>query len=241
MKSQSVLDQFEAAWSSGAAPDLREFVDRCLKDGRRSSVQELCMIDLERRWRASDHTVPRNCVEQYLTLEQMNLDDSALLDLICWEYEVRNRWGDCPGRGEILVRFPQLRTRLEPALKTVAEKIAWPVVTITENTQVLAQRALDGPAEIGRQREAEPQPVSIVTQADGFRCIVAAVGNASISRSQLQIRLVALEQVQLRNCSSNRALAISGAEPLDAGMTRTLFLPVQIHLWDGYFLRICGR
>lgn len=238
MNPHRILDQFEAAWAKGRTPEVAEYVAQLPRKDCSSSVCELVKIDLERRWRAAQDRIPRYPLEYYLSLKTIFFNDAELVDLIGWEYAVRNRWGDCPTRTEMAHRFLRLLPALEVLLKQVADEIQWPRLALTANHQVLAEIALNGPVEVGRQREHDPAPFSVAEQPEFRRLIVADQNNSSISRSQLQIRLRTPRSVQLTNSSRKRAVAIYASDALDAGKTGVCELPVKIHLFEERFLYI---
>lgn len=238
MNLHQILDQFEAAWAKEETPEVAEYIAHFSRNGYPSPIGELIKIDLERRWRSVQGGIQRLPLEYYLSLEPDSFSDAVLVELIGWEYLVRNRWGDCPTRTEIMQRFAKLAPQLDAPLKLIATEIPWPKLELTVNQQVLQKLALDGPVEIGRQRDDDPAPFSIVHRRDIKRMIVAVNDNSTISRTQLRIRLTTPCSVQLTNSSRNRALAICGGEAVNPDQTRSCELPVKVHLCGELFLQI---
>lgn len=249
MQPDRILDLFEAEWAAGDVPRVPEYLALLRVKNDAATACELLKIDLERRWRHADARIPRWTLENYLQNSQLALSEPELMDLICWEYFVRNRWGDCPTRTEMGSRFSRLSPALDALLKLIAAEIPWPKLVLTMNHQVLSEIALDGPVEVGRQKEHDPAPFALVQQSEPMRLIVAAAKNPAISREQLRIRLKTPNSIQLINTSRNRAVAICACDALDAGKTRVYELPVRIHLFEEKFLHIsigpslgvCGR
>jgi tetratricopeptide (TPR) repeat protein len=129
---EGLLERFELAWRRGTVPDLEAFLPDALPDGepltapvREELLHELIKLDLEYRWRgagrltpglvSSTHPTRRQGVcwlPDRLTLEdyaarfpELGPPDCLPLTLISEEYQVRQRWGDQPGRAEYLSRF----------------------------------------------------------------------------------------------------------------------------------------
>lgn len=238
MNSHQILDRFEAAWAKDETPEVAEYIAQLSRNDSSPAIGELVKIDLERRWRSARDGVARRPLEHYLSLEQVSFSDAELVELIGWEYYVRNRWGDCPTRTELANRFPRCQPGLEAELQRIAAGISWPCLKLTVNHQTLSEIALSGPVQVGRQGEGDPAPVSLVQQPEGMRWIVAERGNLSLSRKQLQIRLQTPRSVQLTNSSRNRAVAICAGNILEAGATRNCQLPVRIHLSGDRFLQV---
>lgn len=238
MNSYQILDQFEAAWARQEPPDAVEYVAQLLQNDSSSAISELVRIDLERRWRSARDGIARRPLEYYLSLEQVSFSGDELVEMIGWEYYVRNRWGDCPTRTETAYRFPQWQTVLEASLQRIAAEISWPRLKLTINYHALSEIALDGPVQVGRQRDGDPAPVSHIQESEVMRWIVAERDNSTISRKQLQIRLKTPSSVQLTNSSRNRAVVICAGDILEAGAARNCQLPVRIHLYGDRFLQV---
>jgi WD40 repeat protein/tRNA A-37 threonylcarbamoyl transferase component Bud32 len=125
-RATEVLDRFESAWNSDAPPGIDAFwaaVRADLADAERPAVlADLVKLDLGCRWRlasaptgSSDLSpVPGNLplsprLENYAArLPDLGPPETWAPALIAEEYHVRHRWGDRPGHGEFLRRFPTI-------------------------------------------------------------------------------------------------------------------------------------
>ena len=128
-----LLDRFDAAWASGTAPEISDFLPGDAGEAtlsRRSVLIELVMIDLERRWRAGTSeaaTIPPDAepfpakptLEDYVARHsELGPIEALPIELIGEEYRVRRQWGDRPGHEEYLRRFPAQASELQSALAT---------------------------------------------------------------------------------------------------------------------------
>jgi serine/threonine protein kinase len=129
-----LLDQFEAAWRAGAAPNLADYLPSA-GPFRARLVEELVKIDLEYRWRGLPESsngigsdgawsdAPR--LENYQArADELGLALPFSLDLIGEEYWVRHRWGDRPDAAEYQQRFPDRADALTPLLARIHAELA---------------------------------------------------------------------------------------------------------------------
>ena len=147
-----ICDRFEAAWRSGAAPSLEDFLDGevvSVEDAsRRGLLIELIRIDLEWRWRLPSHDTvgkittfvlenssapptkqpalpPHPRVEDYLAaFPELGPFEETLIGLVEEEYRARRSAGDQANRDEFLARFRQHASALTEALDRVDQKLA---------------------------------------------------------------------------------------------------------------------
>ena len=232
-----ILDQFEADWQRGQAPDLLWNIEAIRAERSSARLCELIHIDMERRWRASSPLIKRYSTRKYLEMLDNAIDDHQKESLLSWEYYVRNRWGDCPTRPQMLEEWDSL-PGLPEALTKIAETILWPSLTLEVGKNILAQISLDAPLEIGRQTPGEPGPYSIVSLSGTHRLIVSPLDDASISRRQLKIRLTTPGEIEISNTSQNRAVAFFNLKSLAPGQMVVRTLPVGVHIKDDIFLWI---
>lgn len=232
------LDQFELAWSSGEVPELQAYVTTLISRGEDSAVSELCQIDMEHRWRSTDPAIRKSFSRDYLSGLQHTLQVSDVIELICWEYHVRNHWGDYPSVRVLLDEWSRYCPALDEAIQQTAASIARPIVMISGTQTSQEPFVLDGVLEVGRQHTNEPAPFERVMTVDGYRLIVAANSDSSISRKQLAIRRDSKSSVLVKNTSRNRALAVIGQCILDAGESASCPMPVRVHLGGKLILSV---
>ena len=232
------LDLFEAAWSEGNVPDVVHYAKFLLKADEESLLSELCQIDLERRWRSSDASVRRWHAQDYQSLSEVHLCESQTIDLIRWEFHVRNRWGDFPRAEALLTAWPQYVTALEIVLREASQQLTRPSVSFSGEFSSFGPMRLEGVLEVGRQRPGELPPFAAIPTADGTRLIVAPMTDASISRQQLSIRQKSEDTVEIANPSRSRAIAVARQGAIDAGESMICRMPVNVHLKASTFLCI---
>ena len=130
----TILDRFEKAWSNGTVPEISKFLpndEPRLVISRDQVLAELVMVDLERRWRSessdADTLQPwedllpgKPLLEDYARCYGvLELPKKLVLELISWEYQVRQRWGDCPSQEEYSARFPKYGDPIRDRLANV--------------------------------------------------------------------------------------------------------------------------
>jgi serine/threonine protein kinase len=126
---KSLLDQFDQAWQEGAAPRIPDFLARLpspTPSQRRQFLEELIKIDLEYRWRRRTASDVAPCrLEDYLTpYPDLGIADELSVELIGWEYLVRQRFGDQPTIADYALRFPRQGTALVAELEKVQAELA---------------------------------------------------------------------------------------------------------------------
>jgi serine/threonine protein kinase/WD40 repeat protein len=127
---EELLRRFDQAWQNGKPPRIEEFAP-ATAPARRELLEELLRIDLEYRWRLSEPgplgpglgLPPR--LEDYLArFPELGPAESLSLDLIGYEYRVRQHWGDRPGLDEYGRRFPRHGPALHQALRRIDAELA---------------------------------------------------------------------------------------------------------------------
>jgi len=232
------LDQFENAWSSGDVPALSPYLALLKQCGDESALSELCQIDMEHRWRSPPGAIQRYFAGDYLNRPELTMPPEKAIELICWEYHVRARWGDYPATHAILADWLVYRPQLDAALLETSAAISRPVVQLFRTSTPQLSFELDGVLGVGRQNPEDPPPFERVQTTAGYRLVVAASSDPSISRTQLSIRQNSASGVSITNTSRNRAIAIVGNRIIDAGEVAVCALPVRIHLGSSLFLCI---
>jgi serine/threonine protein kinase len=137
-----LLDQFDQAWQAGSLPRVDQFwaaFPSAAAPARRQVLEELIKIDMEYRWRlgprlsadpepaADGRPPPASCplVEEYVRCyPELGPLEQLSVDLIGSEYRVRRRWGDRPGHGAYVGRFPGHGPKLLKVLAGIDEELA---------------------------------------------------------------------------------------------------------------------
>src|SRR5689334_7870768 len=111
---EEILDRFHAAWRTGSAPRLADYLPSALPgdSARPALLGELVRIDLEFRWRLAplkpaphnrSAEISRPRLEDYVRwYPELGRLDQLPDELIAEEYWVRQRWGDRPGHAEFV-------------------------------------------------------------------------------------------------------------------------------------------
>ena len=231
------LEAFEDLWDSGVVPDLNFFVSRCPRQEFAATVSELVQIDLERRWKDENHD-RRRTVRHYQEHLPDMFDDSTLIELICWEYLIRNRWADCINLHQIYRRHQQLGMPLLQRLRETSALILWPILTIVVDDESVVSTPVDRRVKAGRQKIDEPSPWTLRSTAVEHRVVLCENSDPSLSRNQLSISMRTPGSVLVHNTSKRRALAIRDEDPLDVGQQRECALPLFIHLGEMRYLNV---
>lgn len=84
----------------------------------------------------------------------------------------------------------------------------------------------DGPIELGRQRQGEPEPITAVRDATGVRVIIAPMTEVAIGRQQLAISPQGNGTVLVRNTSSAVPVRVNGHRELAAKGSEYFPMPV---------------
>ena len=166
------LDAFDQAWEAGPPPDLDEAVrdvGDVDEDTRLELLAGLVMIDLERRWRATQS--PRPTVEEYLR-RFPELREHARDELVLEEFRVRQRFGDRPEIAEYTSRFGEefasplrrILDELRAERQTESHRQIEPApdsafMTAAEFIQRVVDSGVMSAAEVNACLEAAPKPV----------------------------------------------------------------------------------
>ncbi|MBI2824812.1 MAG: serine/threonine protein kinase [Planctomycetia bacterium] len=121
---EQIVERFEAAWRSGAAPALADYIPS--QNGLRAAVlRELACVDIEWRLRGD---LPA-ATEDYLTrYPELGGSLEAIVQLATCEFVARRRAGLAANPAQFVERFPALAQPLRSALAAVesAESLAPP-------------------------------------------------------------------------------------------------------------------
>ena len=134
-----ILDRFDSAWLSETVPEIADFLPEegdFSESARKSVLIELVIIDLEHRWRsnvASDAETlspdttqagAQPTLEDYVArYPELGPVDSLPIGPICWEYRIRQQWGDRPDHSSFFHRFQAQADELLPALAKVDREL----------------------------------------------------------------------------------------------------------------------
>ena len=106
---ESRLDRVDPAelfleeWQPGVIPDLARFLDR-VGPLNSSELSAVLRVDLCERWPTAERWPAENYLSRF---PQLQSDRDACLDLIYWEFLVREQNGETPSPHEFCQRFPE--------------------------------------------------------------------------------------------------------------------------------------
>lgn len=239
-----LLHQFSALWDaeetaeSDSFPDIVSFISRCAGDDNFSdAVLRLVQIDLERRWK-SVGSVPRLTTAQYEQLLPATLSRTALIELVSYEYKVRNRCGDCVLLHDLYADYQHLGNRLLKSLQQRAAAIFWPIVSLFDDQEARVEVPFDRRITAGRQRPSDPPAWQCTTTGQEHHLVLCDRMDTSLSRDQLRLTLASPDCVIIHNTSSNRSLAIRDRDVLNPGEKHRAPLPAYIHLGRKRYVQI---
>jgi eukaryotic-like serine/threonine-protein kinase len=123
---EQALKQFDKAWRAGAAPRIEDFLQAAGKAvneaDRKELWEELVAVDLEHRWRGG---ATAWLLEEYgRRYGQCAPAQQPSVELVAWEYWLRQRWGDRPSHAEYAARFPHLGGDLPRRLAEIDAELA---------------------------------------------------------------------------------------------------------------------
>lgn len=234
---EALLGIVDDHWKVGRVPDLRFLIEHVASGDPDEVIPELIMTDMEWRWKSrhSDHHWDLRTYDALLS-ESLSLQVRARI--LCREFGIRNRWGDCIGRKELCERHPDLKDLflrlVEKEIRDIAE---WPIISVRSNGEVLTSTRLDRVTTAGRQAGPSQTPWSIQTSDFTQHIVLCEMHNPALSRDQLEIQLSPDRMIRIRNTSRSRALAVrSNRTAIDAGQSSLYSLdrPIRIHLFNGF-------
>lgn len=228
-----LLDVVDNLWKEGRSPDLKLLLDSVAENDPAQVIPDLIMTDMEWRWKSGRPELFRD-LRDYEVLLRKPLTDKQRAKVLCREFGIRNRWGDCICRQQLCSRHPELT---ELFIKHVAKEISdiaeWPEINLLQQGTPIATTAFDRLVTAGRQASLAQTPWSL-TSFDFFHHIVLCeLQNPMLSREQLEFRYLSGQTISIRNTSRSRAIAIrSNKVVIDAGQSHQCSIekPVRIHL-----------
>jgi len=235
-----VLEQLEVGWLAGQPPALRSLMLLLPSDTPAEDYAEVAITDLQHRWTRDQKPCS---TEEYLALIPTPLPTAVAATILCQEFDLRNRYGDCPTRKELCAKYTGLQADfLRIVERETRDTADWPwVILQTPDGEVRV--VFDRPIRAGRQSDVGQRPWSLLAGDFEHQLILCEMSNNKLSRQQLSLQLVKPDTVQVRNCSRNRAIGIRGKSPLDAGQATEFRLDrqINIHLYDSHYLQILKR
>lgn len=123
---ESLFEEFESAWVKTPYPDIRSYLDEHSTQGstefRTTILVELIQIDLERRWK-TDAEVPVDSplpaqpkiTDYTAAFPEIGSVDDVPVELLAFEFRVRQLWGDSPEISEFVAQFPNRGDALQSA------------------------------------------------------------------------------------------------------------------------------
>jgi hypothetical protein len=207
--------RFDRAWRSGTPPRIEDYLTLLATarssglDACRDFLNELVQLDLEYRWRLRQRLTPSQVpataganaggstdgplLEDYLQrYGGLGGPEQLSLELIGWEYRVRQRWGDRPGHTEYARRFPHRQPMLDETLaqvdaelaaEEVEPKASFPLRTVKRPAPAVA----GSPKSTTSPAAPDSSPMDALVDAIHQSHLVSAVQLQAIT-SDLQVR-----------------------------------------------------
>ena len=238
----TLLDQLDDCWQSGV-PELRTFLQALPVNESEESFAELIIADMHWRWRSGLEELKKGLADYQQQLPR-SLSKRQLARVLCHEFGVRSHWGDCPSREVICAGFPELQIQfLDLVERETADIVDWPEVKLIHRGQIVASALLDRLVRAGRQQLRAQRPWSLESAPFQHQFVLCSWTQSTLSRQQIEIRLLPGYQVEIHNASRSRALRLSGGRVLDASETLncTAASGPEIVLVEGYKIVIHSR
>lgn len=216
----ALLDRLDFLWKDGLAPNLNDLLAGCHDPMARA---ELCAADLEWRWRVqglSPITAWPASNYQAILGDAWSLPACRQL-LIDAEWLARSAWGDKP-HIDHFVAHHQLAESQKGSLWKKLDQVVQMKLIVGCSSKNVFEFSVPFDITLGRQNSWEPS--SPAWLPDTGRLVVADMQQRNISRKQLGLRRVRVEEIELINLSERRALKIDIYE-IAPGGTMNAFLP----------------
>jgi hypothetical protein len=229
----ALAELIEDAWKAGRTPDLRTLLDSVAENDPERVIPDLIMIDMEWRWKSGNPQLYRD-LRDYEAILNAPLSTTDRAMVLCREFGIRNRWGDCLSRKQLCERHPELADLfLRNVNKEIRDIADWPKVSLLRHGMPIASTNLDRPVTAGRQSSSIEVPWSILTSDFHHHLVLCDMDNPQLSREQLELTLLPEQIISIRNTSASRAISVrSSRTAIDAGQTYLCGLekPILIHL-----------
>jgi hypothetical protein len=207
-----LLDRLDHYWKTQSGTDLAGLLKS--PDGRSAPIDvrvDLCAADLEWRYRMistgainstqrmANKPSPLPRASDYETLIGRDWESAAVRrQLLEAEWIARNRLGDSPDVDEFASQMPDAPSWRED-LANALEWISPLQLAFHNHFEQLFQAQATANFVIGRANRQDPSPPAWNRQDK--RAIVAPAKFRSLSRTQLSVRRIRLEEVELTNLS----------------------------------------
>jgi len=229
-----LFDRLDEHWKARNRDDIRAIFQSAQNHGEPIDVRiDLCAADIEWRWRtrsgplgthgsnASSFPTAKDYQALLGPLWELPACQQRLLET---EWIARSQYGDRPNVDQFASQMPQCgawRDELASLLDTVA-----PIqLTFHENyTHVMTCPA---PPQFVIGRATRDEPAAPAWNATARRAIVANADYRILSRTQLGVRRVRLEEIEIANVSQNSPAQLPFSM-LNPGQTLRCGLPFRI-------------
>jgi hypothetical protein len=246
------LDDYETLWSgSHLPPDLLEFLrQRPSAAADRHTASELALIDLEQRWRLFFRAEGNGAAQErkdaaglprlptwadYCRL--LSALDPNWLEGVCHEFRVRQLFGDRPSSRELAARYPEANPSLGERLPDISAQLMRANITLVEDGRPIFTCRLPGRLEIGRRRVGEPPSPGLVEAGQSRRLLVAELTFAKISRSQVELEVIAKDRLLVQHKASRGSVVCCPGPKLTQNDSCEAAVPFLLNL-RGLVLRI---
>jgi hypothetical protein len=207
-------------------------------------ISELAFVDLEQRWRRS-YRSGRDVAksnESFPTLPswrdytcRFHLQHDVV-DGICYEFRVRQLFGDRPNYEDLMGCYPEQATSLRQRLPAVAAELTRASLRLFRGQTLLFTAPLPPRCEIGRQKQGEPDPPTFVSDGQVCRILVAGSGETHLSRAQFRCVAAAKGRLQIQHCASKGRVDINAQFRLQGQESCYIDLPCWIRFRDWQLL-----
>lgn len=134
--------------------------------------------------------------------------------------------------------MPDSHQQLPPDQKSTADQPSIPSVLFYHRHRRVFVTPLDTRLEIGRQRASEPAPTSRLDRTDSARVILAPLDDVDVSRSHVELKLIAGEEnIEVINLSRSQPVRLDSEQVLAPGERTVAELPVLLQ-FSSYAVRV---
>ncbi len=242
-----LFDRLDTHWKTRNRDDIRAIMKAAETQAEPTDVRiDLCAADIEWRWRTQSDPfrIEATKVSRGSIAVPLATDYRSLLGplwelpesrkrLLETEWLARSRFGDRPDVDDFARQMPENETwsnELADLLDTIAPLL------MTFHEGHLLVLSCPGPAQFVIGRGTRDEPDAPAWNAKQRRAIVANVDFRQLSRTQLHVRRVRLEEIELTNISKNAPTQLLFTT-LNPGQTLSCGLPLRI-TFDRFALNI---
>lgn len=234
---ETALDHFEERLLSDTEPPDVLAAVASLSDvagfAERRGPWEMAMMDLELRWRRDDPRLRRGTEWYAEHLGPLGLSATDIEELSTHEMIVRSRWVDRPRIDQLVgQQFPavagELRQQHRNRLVRQME-IHFPIFAVVRlGRQEYFRSEVRTPCVFGRQRSTDPavQCLYLDKATRLWRIVVAPRQRNSISRDQVMVRRLAIDQLLIEPLSHTVGCYLGG-QRMQTGQPEVLRIGMQ--------------